>query len=122
MLVLHIFHDITVGDNCRTAGCVGQQDGFSCTVGWDPVTGLGTPRYTALRTYIRSLAGKVMNKEESQTQQQYLPEPKKQLQEQARLGMKRVPPSKLKSLGGNVLNRMNGEPKAATTVKGRMQK
>lgn len=38
-------NDVTSGDN---PGCF--SDGFSATAGWDPVTGLGTPDYTSLRT------------------------------------------------------------------------
>jgi tripeptidyl-peptidase I len=37
------FHDITVGTN---PGC--GTNGFSAAVGWDPLTGLGTPNYPAL--------------------------------------------------------------------------
>lgn len=37
------FHDITVGNNFA---CHGK--GFEAAVGWDPVTGLGTPNYPAL--------------------------------------------------------------------------
>ncbi|KAK5111656.1 Tripeptidyl-peptidase sed1 [Meristemomyces frigidus] len=38
-----VLHDITVGSNpaCGEAG-------FTCAVGWDPVTGLGTPNYPAM--------------------------------------------------------------------------
>ncbi|KAJ3527241.1 hypothetical protein NM688_g8155 [Phlebia brevispora] len=39
-----LFKDITSGNN---PGCNTQ--GFSATVGWDPVTGLGTPRFEALK-------------------------------------------------------------------------
>ncbi|KIK63626.1 hypothetical protein GYMLUDRAFT_40692 [Collybiopsis luxurians FD-317 M1] len=39
------FNDITTGNN---PGCGTQ--GFPAKVGWDPVTGLGTPNYSALRT------------------------------------------------------------------------
>jgi len=37
-------NDITIGNN---PGC--GTDGFNATVGWDPVTGLGTPNYAKLR-------------------------------------------------------------------------
>lgn len=37
-----MFNDITVGDNYL--GSCGPNF-FSCVEGWDPVTGLGTPRY-----------------------------------------------------------------------------
>ncbi|KAE9396050.1 subtilisin-like protein [Gymnopus androsaceus JB14] len=36
-----IFTDITAGDS--NAGC--GTDGFNATVGWDPITGLGTPNF-----------------------------------------------------------------------------
>jgi len=57
-----IFYDITVGDNCASAGCkgAGGMDGFLCTKGWDPVTGLGTPRYNALSAYFGSLGDRVV--------------------------------------------------------------
>ncbi|KII88057.1 hypothetical protein PLICRDRAFT_111907, partial [Plicaturopsis crispa FD-325 SS-3] len=38
------FNDVTSGDN---PGC--GTNGFSAVKGWDPVTGLGTPNYAALR-------------------------------------------------------------------------
>jgi len=38
-----LFNDITMGDN---PGC--GTDGFNATVGWDPVTGLGTPNFPKL--------------------------------------------------------------------------
>lgn len=38
-----VFHDITAGDN---PGCA--TNGFNASVGWDPVTGLGTPNYPKL--------------------------------------------------------------------------
>lgn len=40
--------DITDGEN---QGCLGQS-GFSCAPGWDPVTGLGSPLYSKLKTYL----------------------------------------------------------------------
>ncbi|KAJ6500787.1 subtilisin-like protein [Mycena sanguinolenta] len=39
------FNDITSGDN---PGC--GTNGFSASAGWDPVTGLGSPNYVAMRT------------------------------------------------------------------------
>ncbi|KAH9921038.1 family S53 protease-like protein [Fomitopsis serialis] len=39
------FNDVTSGDN---PGC--STNGFTATTGWDPVTGLGTPNYSALKT------------------------------------------------------------------------
>jgi len=38
-------NDVTSGDN---PGC--STNGFTATTGWDPVTGLGTPNYSALKT------------------------------------------------------------------------
>jgi len=61
-----IFTDITVGDNCRTPKCAGQQDGFSCTKGWDPVTGLGSPIYPALKAWVATLGDKYMSRQEQQ--------------------------------------------------------
>jgi len=50
------FQDITVGDNiCTEAGCSASCVGFTCTKGWDPVTGLGTPNYTKLAAYLNSM-------------------------------------------------------------------
>ena len=36
------FTDVTVGWDSRNAG---DKSAFPCSAGWDPVTGLGTPRY-----------------------------------------------------------------------------
>ncbi|KAJ6554859.1 family S53 protease [Mycena capillaripes] len=41
------FKDITTGDN---PGC--NTNGFSAKAGWDPVTGLGTPNFAALKTAV----------------------------------------------------------------------
>lgn len=45
-----VFDDITSGSNpgCGTAG-------FKTSVGWDPVTGLGTPRFPEMLAYFLSL-------------------------------------------------------------------
>ena len=46
-----VFHDVRNGTNgpgCRT-------DGFAAVDGWDPVTGLGTPNWTALKKLFLSL-------------------------------------------------------------------
>jgi len=45
-----VFNDITSGDN---PGC--DTKGFPTAVGWDPVTGLGTPNFEALSTLVSSL-------------------------------------------------------------------
>jgi tripeptidyl-peptidase-1 len=47
------FFDVTVGDNIN-AGCCrsGAESGFECSMGWDPVTGVGTPNFAVLSTLI----------------------------------------------------------------------
>jgi len=45
-----IFTDITSGNN---PGC--NTNGFYCAVGWDPLTGLGTPKFDAMSTLVASL-------------------------------------------------------------------
>jgi tripeptidyl-peptidase-1 len=46
------FIDITVGNNrCTEMTCQGCQ-GFECSKGWDPITGLGSPNYPAMLDYI----------------------------------------------------------------------
>jgi len=48
------FNDITKGDNiCTEDGCSSGCEGFTCTKGWDPVTGLGSPVYPTMLNYIR---------------------------------------------------------------------
>jgi len=48
------FNDITKGDNiCTEDGCSSGCYGFTCTPGWDPVSGLGSPRYPAMLNYIK---------------------------------------------------------------------
>jgi len=53
------FTDITVGENNCCAGNPPQivccQYGFNATVGWDPLTGLGSPRYPVLRSALLAL-------------------------------------------------------------------
>ncbi|KAK7470305.1 hypothetical protein VKT23_001736 [Stygiomarasmius scandens] len=44
---LDAFNDITIGNN---PGCGTQ--GFNSTVGWDPVTGLGTPDFQKLKDVV----------------------------------------------------------------------
>jgi len=48
------FNDITKGSNA-----VGENaaSGWKCTVGWDAVTGLGTPKFTSLQTVVRKACG-----------------------------------------------------------------
>jgi len=47
------FFDVTVGNN-NTPGCCksGKISGFDCAVGYDPVTGVGTPNYEVLATLV----------------------------------------------------------------------
>jgi len=50
------FHDITVGDNiCTEDGCTTGCQGFYCTTGWDPVTGLGSPNTQNLIAAVKSV-------------------------------------------------------------------
>uniref|UniRef100_A0A7S0LM24 Peptidase S53 domain-containing protein n=1 Tax=Coccolithus braarudii TaxID=221442 RepID=A0A7S0LM24_9EUKA len=52
------FTDVTIGDNhCTEEGCGfgGSCKGFKCAAGWDPVTGLGTPVYSAMAEYVSNL-------------------------------------------------------------------
>ncbi len=49
------FHDITVGNNSITAEGV-SVTGYTCAVGWDPVTGLGTPDAANLLPALVALA------------------------------------------------------------------
>jgi tripeptidyl-peptidase-1 len=42
------FFDVTVGNNV-VSSC-GTNGGFQCAVGWDPVTGVGTPNFAVLST------------------------------------------------------------------------
>lgn len=48
-----MFRDITIG-NQAGGGC--GTDGFSAVEGWDPVTGLGTPKYDVMLNVFMSLA------------------------------------------------------------------
>jgi len=48
------FNDITSGNNKCTESCC-DEDGYEATVGWDPVTGLGTPVFSKLLAYVESL-------------------------------------------------------------------
>ncbi|KAM9993654.1 hypothetical protein ACTFIZ_011623 [Dictyostelium cf. discoideum] len=49
-----IFNDITVGNNYCTESCCATT-GFLATKGWDAVTGLGSPNFKPLLSYIQSL-------------------------------------------------------------------
>jgi len=49
------FHDITVGDNvCTESGCSSSCHGFYCGVGWDPVSGWGSPNYSEIINYLKT--------------------------------------------------------------------
>jgi len=49
------FQDITSGDNlCTEDGCISTCEGFYCTTGWDPVSGLGTPNAGAMLQYVKN--------------------------------------------------------------------
>ena len=54
------FKDVLLGDNCGTTKCRGEQDGFSATKGWDPVSGLGSPYYPSMSAYVKELAARVV--------------------------------------------------------------
>ncbi|QUC20437.1 uncharacterized protein UV8b_04678 [Ustilaginoidea virens] len=58
---LNLFNDVTVGDQ-SLGGAFGSRypsacgnSGFSAVKGWDPVTGLGTPKYQAMLSYFLAL-------------------------------------------------------------------
>jgi subtilase family serine protease len=49
------FTDITVGDNiCTEDGCTSTCYGFTCSVGWDPITGWGSPNVQNIIAYINA--------------------------------------------------------------------
>jgi len=49
------FTDITVGNNkCTENGCSSSCKGFYAAKGWDPVTGLGTPVFEEIQSYIEA--------------------------------------------------------------------
>lgn len=54
-----MYNDITEGENYCAAGrppkVICCDEGFNSTVGWDPVTGLGTVNYDIMRDYLLSL-------------------------------------------------------------------
>ncbi|GAM22530.1 hypothetical protein SAMD00019534_057050 [Acytostelium subglobosum LB1] len=49
------FNDITIGNNKCTQVCCTTDAGYTATAGWDPVSGLGTPRFKNLLAYIDTL-------------------------------------------------------------------
>jgi len=55
------FQDITLGDNiCTEDGCSPSCKGFYATKGWDPVTGLGSPNYPNMLSYVQKMANEVV--------------------------------------------------------------
>lgn len=57
------FSDITIGNNtCTEDGCFPSCKGFQCTTGWDPVTGLGTPKTDCMLQYVSNMLDKKLNK------------------------------------------------------------
>ena len=46
-----VFTDITIGDNLH------EGTGWVCEKGWDPVTGLGTPKFAALKAAAMAAVG-----------------------------------------------------------------
>ncbi len=66
----HLYTDITLGNNCQSKDCMGQQDGYYAATGWDPVSGLGSPRYPEMRQHVRRLAHRVKRRREARMQQQ----------------------------------------------------
>lgn len=48
-----IFHDITKGNNwCTEMQCCNSSFGYESAVGWDPVTGLGTPNFGLMMAWL----------------------------------------------------------------------
>jgi len=45
------YFDVTIGDNV-VGKCCGENGGFQCAPGWDPVTGVGTPNFAVLSTLV----------------------------------------------------------------------
>lgn len=48
-----MFNDITIGEQSGIGTCSGKA--FKTSTGWDPVTGLGTPKYAEMSKYFNSL-------------------------------------------------------------------
>jgi len=46
------FFDVVVGNNFWPCGCDPHLNGFLCSKGWDPATGLGTPNFERLQTAV----------------------------------------------------------------------
>ncbi|KAJ6782676.1 hypothetical protein PWT90_02438 [Aphanocladium album] len=50
-----IFADVVVGDQSHDSKACGTNKGFVASKGWDPVTGLGTPKYEKILKYFKNL-------------------------------------------------------------------
>jgi len=50
------FFDVTIGDNrCTEDGCAATCKGYKAAKGWDPVSGLGTPKGREMLAYVEKL-------------------------------------------------------------------
>jgi len=49
------FRDVTVGNNRKTGDDTPTREGYSCTEGWDAVTGFGTPNFQDMLKYVQDL-------------------------------------------------------------------
>jgi len=50
------FNDVTSGNNsCSAFGCFATCKGFDASEGWDPVTGLGSPNYATMASFLSGL-------------------------------------------------------------------
>lgn len=49
------FTDVTVGNNRKDRSGIPVREGYSCTEGWDAVTGWGTPVFGEILEYVKSL-------------------------------------------------------------------
>jgi tripeptidyl-peptidase-1 len=50
------YHDVTVGDNrLDSMSIMKLSEGYSCTEGWDAVTGFGTPNFAEMLEFVKTL-------------------------------------------------------------------
>jgi len=49
------FRDVTVGNNRKQRMRIPVREGYSCTQGWDAVTGFGTPNFEDILKYVQDL-------------------------------------------------------------------
>merc|ERR1711907_874354 len=50
------YHDVTVGNNrIDTMSIEKLSEGYSCTEGWDAVTGFGTPNFAEMLEFVKTL-------------------------------------------------------------------